>query len=137
MADENKEMKKEDFYKYLADLENLSKTQLIMVKSVIEGMLKEPYDTVFPYTYILPKNNNDNIPNCCKNCPNFKVGAVCHCTLPYLEQFRDPLPQQYTSPLPGRVITTDGTGIYTEPNTVITSNGPGTYYNSLKNKKRR
>lgn len=129
----DKEMDKESFYKYLADLEKLSKTQLIMVKSVIEGLLKGNTELNIPYTYVLPKY--DNIPNCCKNCPNFKEGAICHCTLPYLEQFRDPIPNPYiSSPPPLRTVTTDGTGVYTEPNITITS---GVTDNYFTNKRKR
>lgn len=117
---EEKGMEKEDFYKYLGDLEKLSKMQLLMVKSMVDGLLKETDNvhniaTTSPFKF-------DNIPNCCKHCPNFKEGAICHCTLPYMEQFREPIGQPFVdNPLPIRTITTDGTGVYTEPNTTITS----------------
>ena len=114
-----KEMKKEEFYKYLADLEKMSKTQLIMIKSVCEGLIGQndlpgySGDWFKPYTIT---TNNSDIPNCCKNCPSYKEGAVCCCVLPYLEQNRT------GSPWPIRTVTTSNTDdININPNTIVTS----------------
>lgn len=122
MEEKEKGMDKKEFYKYLADLETLSEAQLIIVKNIIEGMLKPEWEKVAPIgvinTHVPPM---DNIPDCCKNCPNFKEGAVCHCTLPYLEQQRK---YDYTggNVPPRTVITTGNTSdIYLNPNTIVTS----------------
>lgn len=130
---ENKEMEKGEFYKYLSELDKLSNAQLIIVKSVIEGLLKNNgYNNgllgglTYP-TITVPNwsNVNKNIPNCCKNCPNFKEGAICNCTLPYLEQQRTngEYHRDYNevNVPPLTVKTTSNTSDLNIPNNIVTS----------------
>ena len=61
MEEKEKGMDKKDFYKYLADLETLSEAQLIIVKNIIEGMLKPEWGKVAPIgvinTHVPPMDN--------------------------------------------------------------------------------
>lgn len=122
-------MEKDKFYKFLADLEDMSEMQLITVKGLCESLLGnkkplEPYPTNTPGVspYVVTKSN---IPECCKNCPNFKDGAICHCTLPYMTQTGDGFGVTYTEKTvpPVRTITTNtSSDIDVNPNLTVSLN---------------